>query len=516
MSALTNETNVLVVGAGGIGCELLKNLVMTGFKNITIVDLDKIEKSNLNRQFLYDKECIGKYKSEMARNALLRLRKNLNITAYVGNIKDTSRFNYAFFRSFDVILNALDNIEARTYINKVCQDLNLKLVNSGTEGFFGSVSCHIKNLTECYNCTYRSKKAKIPICSIRSKPEKIEHCIAWGKALFELMFCNTSDNLLSDYTIDSDCNVTFNKLFNEDLKRDIKDDIPLTMIDVNDYNTVFDYNEFNQNIYKYDDKILPQVDLIAILKFATHCLGCAKYEGFDKENKDIVNFVLSASNLRAINFNIKAESRFKVKEIAGNIVPAIASTNAIIAAVQCIETLKLILGQNNLLRNANLQGGRVIRSLSSLGEKRKDCLICSTQTQCINVELNMGNYKLIDFIEKVIVAHFYMNEFSITSNGNLLYERGNDLDEEDITDYIKVASRGLVDLGIAKLTIRDSRTVEVAVKNNNEMNGLEFTIIDFSQEVEGDENLLGRKRQHSDDEIEEMNGPNKKQRTEDN
>jgi ubiquitin-like 1-activating enzyme E1 B len=506
------QSNVLVIGAGGIGCELLKNLVMTGFKNITIVDLDKIEKSNLNRQFLYDKECIGKYKSEMARDTLMRLRKELCIKSYVGNIKDTSKFSYDFFKTFDVILNALDNIEARTYINKICQDLDLKLVNSGTEGYLGTVGCHIKNLTECYNCTDRTKKAKIPICSIRSKPEKIEHCIAWSKALFDLIFCNSSgDNLLSDYIIDEDYMITFNKLFNEELRKDIKEDIVTSYIDLSDYNKEFDYTNLNENIYKYDSIIFDLKDLIAILLYSCAQIKSFKYEGFDKENKDIVNFVFAAANLRAFNFNIQSISRFKAKEIAGNIIPAIASTNAIISAAQCIETIKIILKQNDNLRNLNLTNSRAIRSLSALGEKNSNCLICSTQTQCLNLELKLANFRLIDFINTFVVGHLLMNEFSINSNGRLLYEKNNDLDEEDIEDYEKISLRKLEEFNITKFSIRETKVVEIVLNNNSNLEGFEFNIIDYSKNINKDENLLGRKRKYSDN-LEEVE-PNKRQRT---
>ena len=85
-----NESKILVVGAGGIGCELLKNIVLTGnfiyyysqilkvsspigFKNIEVIDLDTIDVSNLNRQFLFQKQHVGKSKSTCAREAALRL-----------------------------------------------------------------------------------------------------------------------------------------------------------------------------------------------------------------------------------------------------------------------------------------------------------------------------------------------------------------------------------------------------------------------------------------------------------
>lgn len=66
------DSRLLVVGAGGIGCELLKNIVLTGFKDIEVIDLDTIDVSNLNRQFLFQKQHVGKSKSSVARESALR------------------------------------------------------------------------------------------------------------------------------------------------------------------------------------------------------------------------------------------------------------------------------------------------------------------------------------------------------------------------------------------------------------------------------------------------------------
>jgi len=101
---------VLVVGAGGIGCELLKNLALSGFLDIEVVDLDTIELSNLNRQFLFRRRHIGKFKAEVAAEAVMNMNPKAKVVPHVGNIMDTEKFPFAFFKRFDIVLNALDNI----------------------------------------------------------------------------------------------------------------------------------------------------------------------------------------------------------------------------------------------------------------------------------------------------------------------------------------------------------------------------------------------------------------------
>jgi ubiquitin-like 1-activating enzyme E1 B len=143
-----------MVGAGGIGCELLKNLVLTGFGEIHIVDLDTIDLSNLNRQFLFRNEHIKKSKAlvsgsgsrggscadlqQVAKESAGRFNPNVKIEAYHDNIKD-SRFNVAWFKTFEIVFNALDNLDARRHVNRMCLAANVPLVESGTTGFNGQV-----------------------------------------------------------------------------------------------------------------------------------------------------------------------------------------------------------------------------------------------------------------------------------------------------------------------------------------------------------------------------------------
>lgn len=76
---------------------------------------------------------------------------------------------------------------------------------------------------------------------------------------------------------------------------------------------------------------------------------------FDKDDQDAIEFVFAASNLRAYNYSILMETAFKIKEMAGKIIPAISSSNALVASMQVIEAVKLLSNQNDLLKGSSYE-----------------------------------------------------------------------------------------------------------------------------------------------------------------
>ncbi|XP_031125797.1 SUMO-activating enzyme subunit 2-like isoform X2 [Ipomoea triloba] len=138
MSAI-KAAKVLMVGAGGIGCELLKTLALSGFQNIHIVDMDTIEVSNLNRQFLFRQSHVGQSKAKVAREAVLKFRPGIKIEPYHANVKDPN-FGVDFFKEFNVVLNGLDNLDARRHVNRLCLAAGVPLVESGITGFLGQAA----------------------------------------------------------------------------------------------------------------------------------------------------------------------------------------------------------------------------------------------------------------------------------------------------------------------------------------------------------------------------------------
>ena len=148
------EQPVLVVGAGGIGCELLKNLILSGFSNLTVIDLDTIDVSNLNRQFLFQKQHVGKSKSLVAKDSVLKLEhagRKVNIDARHCSIF-LPEFSVPWVKQFKMVLNALDNVKARNHVNRLCLAAEIPLVESATAGYMGEISLIRKGITACYEC----------------------------------------------------------------------------------------------------------------------------------------------------------------------------------------------------------------------------------------------------------------------------------------------------------------------------------------------------------------------------
>jgi len=186
--ARINQSRILVVGAGGIGCELLKNLVMSGFKDIDVLDLDTIDLSNLNRQFLFHREHINQSKAHVAKESVLCFNPNVNIRSHHANIKD-AQYHVRWFKQFDLVLNALDNLDARRHVNLMCVAANVPLIESGTAGYDGQVSMHWKGHFQCFDCVHHEIPKQYPVCTIRSTPSTPIHCVVWAKVyLFPHIF----------------------------------------------------------------------------------------------------------------------------------------------------------------------------------------------------------------------------------------------------------------------------------------------------------------------------------------
>jgi hypothetical protein len=154
-------------GAGGLGCEILKNLALSGFKNIDVIDMgmycllirscsrlihgiDTIDVSNLNRQFLFRQADVGKSKAEVAARFVMQRVKGVTINPYCGKIQDKDE---DYYQQFNMVICGLDSIEARRWINATLvgtvdpdnPESMKPLIDGGTEGesIDPGIRCHL-------------------------------------------------------------------------------------------------------------------------------------------------------------------------------------------------------------------------------------------------------------------------------------------------------------------------------------------------------------------------------------
>ncbi|KAK1834571.1 hypothetical protein QBC39DRAFT_343421 [Podospora conica] len=498
LNALVKQARVFMVGAGGIGCELLKDLVFAGFGEIHIVDLDTIDLSNLNRQFLFRHEHIKKSKALVAKEVAQKFNPNVKIIAHHGNIKD-AQFNIEWFRSFKIVFNALDNIDARRHVNKMCLAADVPLIESGTTGFNGQVQVIKKGLTACYDCTPKETPKSFPVCTIRSTPSQPIHCIVWSKSyLLNEIFGASEDESAFDHSADGDnaneieelkresaalrkirqsvgteqfAQMLFDKVFGTDIVRlRSMGDMWKTRRppDPLDYKTLMEQAaeaiaakeavlkgaqkvwSLEENLVVFNDSLERLSKRVLEAKAAAEDGEEAAIITFDKDDEDTLDFVAASANIRSTLFGIDRKSKFDIKQMAGNIIPAIATTNALTASLCVLESFKVLKGQYANTKEVFLSPFAPARLLAS--DKPRPpypgCPVCGTFQTCVLVDLSQATLK--DLVEDFVKLDlgYGDKEIAVRSEVGILY----DPDETDNLD------KKLMDLGIKAdsfLTVTD-------------------------------------------------------------
>ncbi|CAD6564353.1 MAG: hypothetical protein ASARMPREDX12_002634 [Alectoria sarmentosa] len=271
ISAL-ESSKVLVIGAGGLGCEILKNLALSGFKDIHVIDMDTIDVSNLNRQFLFREADVGKSKAEVAAAFVEKRVKGVKIIPYNGKIQDKDE---EYYMQFKMVICGLDSIEARRWINATLVDMvdmedpeSLKpLIDGGTEEW--------------------------------------AHIIAW-----------------------------------EEHRKD---------------------------------------------------------EVLDTDDPEHITWLYQKALARAQEFNIPGVTYSLTQGVVKNIIPAIASTNAIIAASCCNEAFKIATSCNPFLQNYMMYSGdEGVYTYTFETERKEDCPVCGNLARNLTVNPDMTLQEFID------------------------------------------------------------------------------------------------------------------------
>jgi len=191
------NVKTFMIGAGALGCEYAKAMALMGLGcgpngSVTVTDNDNIEVSNLNRQFLFRQPDVGSSKSATACAKAKAMNPEFNVTTHQAFVSPETEdlFNDDFWESLDYVVNAVDNIKARLYVDRQCVWYAKPLLESGTLGTKANSQMIVPHKTQAYGDSQDPPEESIPMCTLRNFPNQIEHCIEWGRDQFNTLFCS--------------------------------------------------------------------------------------------------------------------------------------------------------------------------------------------------------------------------------------------------------------------------------------------------------------------------------------
>jgi ubiquitin-like 1-activating enzyme E1 B len=419
--------------------------------HLTIIDLDTIDTSNLNRQFLFQSIHVHQSKAMVAKQVLSQWKPN-NIIAYCASIFE-SKFDFDFYKGFDLVMNCLDNVAARRHVNRMCVATRVPLIESGSLGYHGQVQLHYPPYTNCYDCTTKPIQQKSwPICTIRSTPSLPIHCIVWAKDyLFHSLF-GTMDPLveidpLSENKVELEMIQKENEQMLEFRTRLDQIHVGKQILDkvfCTDIQAIMKIKEFVKKPLVLDTSIEPRKPNEGIemdqnvwtlqenVYMFLHSLQNMAKKGtlmeWCKDDVDSLNFVTSASNIRSFLFGIDMQTRFQVKEMAGNIIHAIATTNAIVGGMMVFMALLVIQDEWKQVKNTFVAyGGDRLHVLLNepLPKPNPECMVCSSNYVQVGIP---PKTRLNEFTNKLKQVYSIQGYVSIQVSSVLNY------DEMDFND----------------------------------------------------------------------------------
>ena len=145
-----SAARILVVGAGALGNEVLKNLALVGVGTIYVIDMDSIEHSNLSRSVLFRASDAGQPKAEVAVEAARELNPDLSIHSLHANV--ITGLGLGLFRDVDVVIGCLDNREARLWVNRCCWKVGTPWIDGGIQEINGVTKVFVPPHGSCYEC----------------------------------------------------------------------------------------------------------------------------------------------------------------------------------------------------------------------------------------------------------------------------------------------------------------------------------------------------------------------------
>ena len=345
-------------------CVNAQDMALSGFRDVHVIDMDTIDESNLNRQFLFTAGDVGSSKARAAAAAIERRfgsteAGDVRVTAHHARIEDKPR---EFYRQFQIIVLGLDSLEARSYLNGiVCgfleynddgeldQSSIIPMVDAGTEGFAGHARVIYPGITPCINCTMwlYPPQTTFPLCTLAETPRNAAHCIEYVKLV--------------------------------------------------------QWASERQN--------------------GGNGAG-GRDEEFDADNAEHMQWMYTKALERAKLFGIEGVTMRLTMGVVKNIIPAIPSTNAIMSAFAVLEVLKVATMFSKGLDNyVMFSGTRGVYTHKVSHERDPTCAVCSPG---FSVRMS-GTQTLREFIDTIIGDHRFEGKLrgpSVSHHTTNLYMTG--------------------------------------------------------------------------------------------
>uniref|UniRef100_A0AAZ3PL78 Ubiquitin-activating enzyme E1 C-terminal domain-containing protein n=1 Tax=Oncorhynchus tshawytscha TaxID=74940 RepID=A0AAZ3PL78_ONCTS len=386
-----HKLRVFMVGCGAIGCEMLKNFALLGVGlakssgEVCVTDPDLIEKSNLNRQFLFRSQHIQKPKSSTAAVATLEINPEMQVDAHLNKVCPATEgvYNDLFYSRLHLVVTALDNVEARRYVDSRSVSNQKALLDSGTMGTKGHTEIIVPNLTESYNSHRDPPEEEIPFCTLKSFPAVIEHTIQWARDKFESAFAHKPTIYNMFWQTHSSAEAVLQRMqqretlegafqvvkllsrrpsqwehciilarlkFDKYFKRKVTLPPPPHTHTHTD-SLFWQSPKRPPSPIEFDLKDSLQLEGTIDTLLTPDCVWTTERlrmspRMFEKDDdlNGHMDFVASASSLRARMYSIEVADRLKTKRIAGKIIPAIATATAAVAGLVSLELVKVVGG----------------------------------------------------------------------------------------------------------------------------------------------------------------------------
>ncbi len=336
---------LLVVGAGAIGCELVKILGQSGAAcQLTLVDPDCIEQTNLSRQLLFRASDIGQNKAIVAAREVARMNPRVAcrpLAVLLGPASEAALGDALY--DVACVINAVDNLEARLYVDGRCKWHGVPLIDCGTQGAKGSVQVVVPGLTESYGASADPETPQVPQCTLHMFPTKPLHTVMAAADAFHGLFCSDVKQPEPGLSPEESAAAWGRALFEERFVAGIAQLLERHPPDAVVAESGLPFWSAPRRLpheLRFDEQ---QHGTFVRLSARLRLESLARPVAFDKDGPPHhVEWVAAYANLRAACYGIDRVTPLEARRIAGRIVPALVTVTATVAALALLQLPRVI------------------------------------------------------------------------------------------------------------------------------------------------------------------------------